>query len=130
MTEAKGNDRPHLIPDSKHPITLEKNPRRVIVKFAGKVIADTSNAIILKEASYPAVQYIPRADVDMQFLQRSAHTSYCPYKGDASYFNLSAPGHSSENAIWSYEMPYEAVRAITNHVAFYPDRVEISEQDP
>jgi uncharacterized protein (DUF427 family) len=66
----------------------------------------------------------------MQFLQRSAHTSYCPYKGDASYFNLSAPGHSSENAIWSYEMPYEAVRAITNHVAFYPDRVEISEQAP
>lgn len=129
MTETNTKDRVHLIPDSKHPITLEKNPRRVVVRFAGKRVADTTNAIVLKEANYPAVQYIPRTDVDMQFLQRSAHTSYCPYKGDASYFSLSAPGGSSENAVWSYEAPYEAVSAIQDHVAFYPDRVEISEQD-
>ena len=122
-------DRVRRIPGSDHPITLEKNPRRVRVSFNGAVVADTRNAITLTEASYAPVQYIPREDVDMDLLQRSAHTTYCPYKGDASYFHLSASGTKSDNAIWTYETPFDAVSAIKEHVAFYPDRVQISEED-
>lgn len=123
------NERVKLVPGVEHPITLERNPRRVIVAFGGMVIADTRNAITLKEASYPAVQYIPRADVDMRLLKRSPHTSYCPYKGDAFYFHLSTSDAASENAVWTYETPYDAVAPIKDYVAFYPDRVELSEKD-
>ncbi len=116
-----------LVPGVEHPITLEKNPRRVVVTVGDVVIADTRNAIVLKEANYPPVQYIPRADANMHLLRRSAHTTYCPYKGDASYFHLSTPDANSENAVWTYEAPYDAVSAIKDCLAFYPDRVKISE---
>ncbi len=116
-----------LVPGVEHPITLERNPRRVVVSADDVVIADTRNAIVLKEANYPPVQYIPRADANMHLLQRSAHTTYCPYKGDASYFHLSTPDGNSENAVWTYEVPYDAVSAIKDCLAFYPDRVKISE---
>jgi uncharacterized protein (DUF427 family) len=122
-------ERVHRLPGSDHPITLAKNARRVRVSLAGEAIADTRNAIKLTEASYPPVQYIPRQDVDMRFLERSAHTTYCPYKGDASYFHLKTPDASFENAVWTYEAPYDAVSAIKDHVAFYPDRVRVSEED-
>ena len=122
------NERVKLVPGGQHPITLEKNPKHVIVSFDGVVVADTRNAVALKEASYPAVQYIPRADVDMRLLKRSLHTTYCPYKGDASYFHLSVGDAVSENAIWTYEMPYEAVAPIKEYVAFYPDRVDLVER--
>jgi uncharacterized protein (DUF427 family) len=122
-------ERTRLVPGNDHPITLKNNPRRVIVTFAGSVIADTRDAIVLKEASYPAVQYIPRKDVDMKLLQRSPHTSYCPYKGDASYFHLVAADATSENTVWTYETPYDAVSGIKDLVAFYPDRVQITEQE-
>ncbi|HML28340.1 MAG TPA: DUF427 domain-containing protein [Hyphomicrobium sp.] len=122
-------ERVKLSPGPTHPITCVRNPRRVVVTFDGAPIADTRNAITLNEASYPAVQYIPREDVDMRTLQRSTHTTYCPYKGDASYFHLSSPEAISENAVWSYEAPYDTVAAIKDRLAFYPDRVEISERD-
>jgi uncharacterized protein (DUF427 family) len=113
-----------LQPGPDHPITVTPNPDRIVVKIAGKVVADTTRALTLQEASYPAVQYIPRADVDMALLQRTDHASYCPYKGDASYFSIPAGGDRSVNAVWSYEHPYPAVAAIQAHVAFYPDRVD------
>lgn len=122
-------ERVKLSPGPNHPITCVRNPRRVVVAFGGATIADTRNAITLKEASYPAVQYIPREDVDMRALKRSPHSTYCPYKGDAAYFHLSRPDAISENAVWSYETPYDTVAAIKDYVAFYPDRVEISEHD-
>jgi uncharacterized protein (DUF427 family) len=90
----------------------------------GKLIADTSNALTLQEASYPAVQYIPRRDVDMAALTRSDHTTYCPYKGDASYYSIPAGGDRSLNAVWTYEAPFEAMTQIKDYVAFYPDRVD------
>ncbi len=115
-----------LIPGPDHPITVAPNPRRVVVTANGKVIADTTAALTLREASYPAVQYIPRADADLTALERSGHHSYCPYKGEASYFTI--PGiEQGENAIWTYETPYEAVAEIEGHLAFYPDRVTIEE---
>ena len=117
-------DKPIKSPGPDHPISIEPNPSRVVVKVGGKIIADTHDALTLREASYPPVQYIPRRDVDMAALTRSEHTTYCPYKGDASYYSISAGGARSVNAIWTYEEPYEAVAAIRDHLAFYPDRVD------
>jgi uncharacterized protein (DUF427 family) len=112
------------IPGPDHPITIEPNPKRVRVTFNGRVVADTRRALSLREAGYPAVQYIPRADVDMALFQRTAHATHCPYKGDASYLSLEADGRKSENAAWSYEAPYPAVAQIKQHLAFYPGRVD------
>ncbi|HEY4030968.1 MAG TPA: DUF427 domain-containing protein [Caulobacteraceae bacterium] len=113
-----------LTPGPGHPITITANPDRIVVKVAGRVVADTHKALTLQEASYPAVQYIPRSDVDMSLLHPTAHASYCPYKGDASYFSIPAGGERSVDAVWSYERPHEAVAAIKGHLAFYPDRVD------
>jgi uncharacterized protein (DUF427 family) len=111
------------IPGPDHPIEIEANPDRVVVTVGGKVIADTRAALTLREAAYPAVLYVPRRDVDMAALTRSEHTSYCPYKGDASYYSIPAGGDRSVNAVWTYETPFPAVAAIKEHVAFYPDRI-------
>jgi uncharacterized protein (DUF427 family) len=112
------------IPGADHPISIEVNPSRIVVKIGGKTVADTSAALTLREASYPSVQYIPRRDVDMTALTRSEHTSYCPYKGDASYYSIPVGGDRSVNAVWTYETPFEAVAQIKDYVAFYPDRVD------
>ena len=116
------------IPDASHPITVTPTAKRVVVTVGGKVIADSRNALTLREASYPPVQYIPRQDVDMALLTRTDHGSYCPYKGDASYFSIPAGGARAANAVWSYEAPYDAVASIKDHVAFYPDRVDSIEE--
>ena len=118
------SDKPVKIPGPDHPITVQKNPDRVVVKVAGQVIADSRDALSLQEASYPAVQYIPRKDVDMTALERTAYESYCPYKGEASYYSVIPGGEKTVNAVWTYESPYDAVADIRDHVAFYPDRVD------
>ncbi len=111
-------------PGPDHPITVEPNRSRVVVSLAGKVIADTRDALTLREASYPAVYYIPRKDVDMSLLQRTDHATYCPYKGECSYYSIPVGGERSVNAVWTYETPYAAVAGIKDHLAFYPDRVD------
>jgi uncharacterized protein (DUF427 family) len=119
------------LPGPDHPITIAPNPRRVRVVFNGRVVADTVRALTLKEASLPSVQYIPREDADMARCARTAHTSYCPYKGDAAYFSLTVDGRASENAVWTYEQPYPAMAEIKAYLAFYPSRVDrIEEVDP
>jgi uncharacterized protein (DUF427 family) len=119
------------VPDSDHPISIECNPARVVVSVAGHVIADTRNALMLREAGYPPVHYIPREDVDLSQLERTEHATYCPYKGDSSYYSVPAGGEKSVNAVWTYEDPYPAVAQIKGYVAFYPDRVdEIGKQLP
>jgi uncharacterized protein (DUF427 family) len=115
------------IPGPDHPITITANPHRVIVRLGGQVIAETTEALTLQEAGYPAVQYIPRRDVDMAALSRSQSQSYCPYKGEASYFSIPAGGERSVDAIWTYQAPYSAVAEIQDHLAFYPDRVDAIE---
>jgi uncharacterized protein (DUF427 family) len=117
-------DKRMKIPGPEHPISIEANPSRVAVTVGEEVIADTRDALTLREASYPAVQYIPRRDVDMAALVRSEHTTYCPYKGDASYYSIPAGGDRSINAVWTYETPFEAMKEIKDYVAFYPDRVD------
>ncbi|WP_137042508.1 DUF427 domain-containing protein [Pseudolabrys sp. FHR47] len=111
-------------PGPDHPIAISRNGRRVRVTFAGRTIADTTRALTLTEARYPAVYYIPQEDADMALLTRTAHASHCPYKGDASYFSISVDGRTAANAVWSYEAPFPAVAAIKDHLAFYPDRVD------
>jgi uncharacterized protein (DUF427 family) len=117
-------DKRTKIPGPDHPISIAANPSRVVVTAGGKVIADTSAALTLREASYPAVQYIPRRDIDMAALARSEHTTCCPYKGDASYYSIPAGGDRSRNAVWTYETPFEAMAQIKDYLAFYPDRVD------
>jgi uncharacterized protein (DUF427 family) len=97
-------------------------------KVAGRIVADSRGALTLREASYAPVQYIPRRDVDMTLLERTDHATYCPYKGDCSYFSIPSGGDRSTNAVWTYEAPYEAVSPIKDHVAFYPDRVDAVEE--
>lgn len=111
-------------PGPDHPIAIERNPARVVVSVAGRTIADTREALTLREASHPGVIYVPRKDVDMTLLARTDHRTFCPYKGDCSYYSIPIGGDRSHNAVWSYEAPFEAVAAIKDHLAFYPDRVD------
>ena len=115
------------IPGPDHPITITPNPRRVRVTAGGIVIAETSKALTLKEAKYPAVQYVPREDANMALLERTDRVTHCPYKGDASYYSIKADGRTLDNAIWSYETPFPAMTEISGHLAFYPDKVRIEE---
>jgi uncharacterized protein (DUF427 family) len=116
--------KPVKIPGPGHPITIEPAGHRVVVRAGGRVIADAKNALVLREANYAPVYYVPRADADMAQLQRTDHASYCPFKGDAAYFSIAAGGERSINAVWTYEAPYDAVAAIKDHLAFYPGRVD------
>ncbi len=116
------------LPGPDHPITIAPNAKRVRVTFAGKIIADSTRALTMREASYPPMHYIPRADTDMSLLTPSAHATHCPYKGDASYFTIQADGRSAENAVWSYEQPFPAMAEIEGHLAFYPNRVDKIEE--
>jgi uncharacterized protein (DUF427 family) len=112
------------IPGPDHPITITPNPKRVVVTVGGRVVADTHDALSLREASYAPVQYIPRKDVDMTQLERSEHRTWCPYKGDCAYYSIAAGGARTLNSVWTYEQPHAAVSVIKDHLAFYPDRVD------
>jgi uncharacterized protein (DUF427 family) len=116
------------IPNADHPITIEPSAARVRVTVAGLVVADTHHALTLRESDYPAVQYIPRSDVDMTLLARTDNQTYCPYKGDASYYSVANGGERTVNAVWTYEAPFGAVAQIKDYLAFYPDRVDAIEE--
>jgi uncharacterized protein (DUF427 family) len=118
------------IPGPDHSITIERNAHRIVVTVAGRVVADTREALTLREAGYSPVQYIPRKDVDTALLERTDHATYCPYKGDCAYYSIPLGGERSVNAVWTYEAPYAAVAAIKDHVAFYPNRVDAIEERP
>lgn len=118
------NSKTVKIPGPDHPIAIEPTRGRVTVTVAGRIIADSRKALTLREATYPGVQYIPREDVEMGMLEATDHATYCPYKGDCSYFSIPSGGARTINAVWSYEAPYDAVTPIKGHLAFYPDRVD------
>jgi uncharacterized protein (DUF427 family) len=121
-------DKPVKQPGPDHPITIARNPARVVVSVAGRVIADTRAALMLREAAYPAAFYIPRRDVEMSLLERTEHSTYCPYKGDCAYYSIPVGGERAANAVWTYEDPFTAVAEIKDHLAFYPDRVDAIEE--
>jgi uncharacterized protein (DUF427 family) len=112
------------IPGTDHPITVTPSSARVVVKVGGGVLADTKEALVLRESTYPEVLYLPRKDVDMAQLERTAHTTYCPYKGECSYYSITTGGQKAVNAVWTYEAPYKAVAEIKDYLAFYSDRVD------
>ena len=116
------------VPGPDHSITIERNPSRVVVVVAGRVIADTREAVTLLEASYAPVQYVPRKDVNKEALELTAHATYCPYKGDCAYYSISIGGERSINAVWTYEAPYPAVAEIRGRLAFYRERVDAIEE--
>jgi len=121
------NSKPIKIPGPDHPMTVTPTRGRVTVIVNGKRIADSLEALTLKEASYPAVQYIPRKDVDLTQLQRTSHHTYCPYKGECAYYSIPFGGERSVNAVWTYEVPYAAASKIQEYLAFYADRVDAIE---
>ncbi len=115
------------IPGPDHPITITAHPKRVQAVYSGHVIADSRNALTLTESTYPAVIYFPREDVSMEFFSRTEKTTHCPYKGDANYYTILMDGRFADNAVWTYEHPYPAMEVIRDHLAFYPNQVEIYE---
>lgn len=119
--------KPMKIPGPGHPMAIAPHPLRVVVKVDGRTVANTREALSLREANYPAVLYIPRKDVDMSLLERTDHATYCPYKGECSYFSIPLAGERGKNAVWSYEAPYAAAEPIKAYLAFYPDRVTIED---
>lgn len=123
------SDRVVRIPGPDHPITIEPNSRHIVVRIAGRVIADSRRSLTLREANYPAVHYIPRDDADMTQLTRTDHATYCPYKGECSYYSIPAGGERATNAVWTYEHPYDAVASIKDYLAFYPTRVDAIDED-
>jgi uncharacterized protein (DUF427 family) len=121
------SSKPIKIPGPDHPITITPTKGPVIVVVNGKRVAETREALTLTEAAYPAVQYIPRKDIDQTQLQRTSHQTYCPYKGECAYYSIPSGGDRSVNAVWTYEAPYASVSAIREYLAFYPDRVDAIE---
>ena len=113
---------------SDHPITVEPNPNRIRVVVGGVIVAETTHALTVREASYPPVQYVPREDVRFDLFDRTERRSHCPHKGDASYFTVTAGGLEQRDAAWSYEAPFAAVRDIAGHLAFYPNKVDAIEE--
>lgn len=118
------NSGPGYKQNPDHRVATAPAKVRVTVVFGGEVVADTQAAIRLEEGNYPPVYYVPRSDVKMEHFARTPHHTYCPFKGEASYFTLSGGGKIAENAVWSYEKPYDEVVVIKDHVAFYPNRVD------
>ena len=118
------------VPGHAHAISIEKNPNRITVTFNGTTVADTKQALILKEGPLPPVNYIPREDVQMSCLQRTEHSTHCPFKGDASYFSVSVNGKTAENAVWTYEAPIDSVAQIKDYVVFYPEKMDAIKELP
>jgi uncharacterized protein (DUF427 family) len=118
--------RPVLSPTAEHPITIEPTQGRVVVRIGDTVVADSRGALTLQESTYPAVQYIPMADVDQSLLRRTDTATYCPFKGDASYYSVETPDGTVDDAIWTYEKPYDAVAEIVGHAAFYANRADVT----
>ena len=121
------SSRPVKIPGPDHPITIAANRNRVDVRLHGHLVATTTRALTMREGGYPPVYYIPRADTEMPLLRDSTRTTYCPYKGEASYFSIVVDSGTAEDAVWFYSEPFDAVAEIQDHLAFYTDKVDISE---
>lgn len=127
MNTTSSKDKEIRIPGPDHPIAISAVEGKVRVTVAGRIVAESTRALLLEENGYPPVYYLPRNDADMSLLVRTTHYTYCPYKGDCTYFSVPSGGPKSENAVWTYENPYESVANIKEYLAFYPVRVDAIE---
>jgi uncharacterized protein (DUF427 family) len=130
MKSILSNGKEIKIPGPDHPITISPVEGNVRVRVAGRIVAASTRTLRLEEKGYQPVYYLPRDDADMSLLVRTAHHTYCPYKGDCSYYSVPIGGSQSENAVWTYERPHEAVAGIRNYLAFFPSRVDAIEVIP
>ena len=130
METKTSKDKEIRIPGPDHPITISPTEGTVRVTVAGRIVAESTRALRLEENGYPPVYYLPRGDADTSLLIRTAHSTYCPYKGDCAYYSIPSGGTKSENAVWTYENPYDAVASIQEYLAFYPTRVDAIEVIP
>ncbi len=128
-TRAAQASEAHAAAAAEYRIGLERGPKRVRVVFGDATVADSTRAILMIEPRHRPVYYFPRADVRMDLMRRTDHASHCPFKGDASYWTIEVGGRVAENAVWSYEEPFEAVSSIKDHVAFYRDRMDAWHED-
>ena len=127
MNGTSSKDREIKLPGPDHPITISPANGKVRVTVSGTIVAESQGALLLEEKGYSPVYYLPRDDADMSLLVRTEHYTYCPYKGDCSYYSIPIGGSQSENAVWTYERPHVAVASIRGYLAFYPSRVDAIE---
>ena len=127
METSTSKGREIKIPGPDHPITVLPVEGTVRVIVAGRIVAESARTLRLEEKGHPPVYYLPRSDAVMSLLVRTTHYTYCPYKGDATYYSIPSGGTKSDNAVWTYEEPYEAVASIREYLAFYPSRVDAIE---
>jgi uncharacterized protein (DUF427 family) len=121
-TPSKGKE--IKIPGPDHPIAISPAEGKVRVTVAGRIVAESTRALRLEEKGYPPVYYLPRKDSDLSLFARTTHYTYCPYKGDCTYYSIPIGGSRSENAVWTYERPHEAVASIKEYLSFDPSRVD------
>ena len=121
------NPAPGYANKPEHRVDLLPESRRVRVTFAGSVIADTANALRCEETGHEPVHYIPEKDVRMELLHPTGHKTYCPFKGDCSYWTIAASAKQAENAVWGYRAPYDEATGLAGHYAFYKTRVDAIE---
>ena len=122
----KGPSLFHRFPDYR--VDLDPNPQKVRVRFAGEVVAESERSVLVRETKHEPVVYFPRADVRMDLLEHTGHETTCPFKGEASYWTIRVGERVAENAVWSYEDPFEDVAGLKDYVAFYPDRTELEQE--
>ena len=127
MDNTMSKEKEIKIPGPDHPITISPAEGKIRVMVSGKIVAESAHALRLEEKGYPPVYYLPRSDADMSLLVKTTHSTYCPYKGDCAYYSIPVGGSKSENAVWTYEEPHDAVADIKEHLAFYPTRVDAVE---
>jgi uncharacterized protein (DUF427 family) len=119
------NSAPGFQRNPSHRITIEPFDGVVTVVFSDAILASTDEALALRETNHQPVFYIPFKDVYFELLRRSDSSTHCPYKGDASYWNVSAAGEAVNDVMWAYEEPFDEMKQIKGHGAFYPSKVRI-----
>ena len=121
----KGESLFHRYPDYR--VEIDPNPVRVRIRFNGTWVADSEATLLVRETQHEAVIYFPREALHSEWFERTEHESFCPFKGEASYWTLRVADRCEENVAWSYEDPFSEVADLRNYVAFYSDRVEFRE---
>ena len=123
MAASRQRSRIHDFPD--YEVVLEANPEFARASLDGEVIAASAQSVILRETRHAPVIYFPREDVRWERLEATDHTSFCPFKGDASYWTVRSAERVEENAVWGYADPFPEVAELANYVAFYGDRIRV-----
>lgn len=127
MPDAGTNPAPGFVKKPEHQVRLTPADKRVRVSLGGETVADTTAALLCHETGHDPIYYVPMVDTRADAFTPTSRSTYCPYKGTASYWSIDAGGTKAENAAWSYDLPYDECATLAKHVAFYGDKVEVRE---